>query len=273
MNSCRVFCLANNKGGVAKTATTTSLATLLALAGHRILVIDFDPQANATQGLGCYSNGKTDIFDVLLKDRPVEDAVVASPYGVDILANMKNTTRPLDIFRQQGKENLTLLRNVINSIKDRYDEIFIDTNPSANLLSDMAMIASDYILIPVKQDSSSIDGIYDELQTIKYIKENYNNKLEIKGIFLANVNTRTNLVKIRFDQYTKAFGSQFKPIAIREDNTYSMANASLKPLYFYQKKSNVGNDYIELAQQLGLLSLREFEKLDSDGYVKHTEER
>lgn len=271
MSDCRVFCMANNKGGVAKTATTVSLATLLGLANHRILVADFDPQANATQSLGCYQNGKTDIFDVMLKDLPVEQALYHSEYGVDVLANMKNNTRPLDLFRRNNKESLVLLKDLIASLKSDYDEIFIDTNPAANLLSDMAMVASDYVLIPVKQDSSSIDGIFDELQTIKFIKENYNSKLEIKGIFLANVNPRTNLVKVRLDQYTQAFGSQYKPVIIREDNTYSMANAQLKPIYFYQKKSNVGNDYIELAQQLGLLSLREYEKLDADGYVKHTE--
>lgn len=271
MSDCRIFCMANNKGGVAKTATTTSLATLLGLAGHRILVADFDPQANATQGLGCYENGKPDIFDVMLNGKLVSEALVHSQYKVDVLVNMKNTTRPLDVFRQQKKENLVLLRDLLEPLKDSYDEIFIDTNPAANLLSDMAMVAADYVLIPVKQDSSSIDGIFDELQTIKYLKENYNSKLEIKGIFLANVNPRTNLVKVRLDQYTQAFGNQFKSVAIREDNTYSMANANLQPIYFYQKKSNVGNDYIDLAQQLGLLSLREYEKLDADGYVKHTE--
>ncbi len=271
MSDCRIFCMANNKGGVAKTATTVSLATLLGLAGHKILVVDFDPQANATQSLGCYENGKTDIFDVMLNDKPISEALVHSQYKVDLLVNMKNTSRPLDVFRHKQKESLVLLRDLLEPLKSSYDEIFIDTNPAANLLSDMAMVAADYVLIPVKQDSSSIDGIFDELQTIKYIKENYNSSLEIKGIFLANVNPRTNLVKVRLDQYTQAFGNQYKPVIIREDNTYSMANASLQPIYFYQKKSNVGNDYIELAQQLGLLSLREYEKLDADGYVKHAE--
>lgn len=271
MSDCRIFCMANNKGGVAKTASTISLATLLGLAGHRILVVDFDPQANATQGFGCYDGKHTDIYDVLLNDGDLSDALIHTKYGVDIVCNMKKVSRPLDKFRQTNKENLTLLKNSLKLFKSAYDEIFIDTNPAANLLSDMAMVASDYVLIPVKQDSSSIDGIFDELQTVKYIKENFNSNLEIKGIFLANVNPRTNLVKIRLDQYTQAFGNQYKPVIIREDNTYCMANASLQPIYYYQKKSNVGNDYIELAQQLGLLSLREYEKLDADGYIKHLE--
>ena len=152
-----------------------------------------------------------------------------------------------------------------------YEFILIDTNPSDNDAADNALLAADELLIPIQEEGQSSDGASDELKKVQFIRDNYKGNYEVLGLFLCNVNPRTNLTKHRKKMNTEAYGDKFFQTHIRRDNLYTNSVSFYEPIYFIQKKSNVGTDYINLALESGLITKSEYRKLDSLGYIIHTD--
>ena len=273
--SCRVIAFANRKGGSAKTGSAVSFATLLSILGHKVLVIDSDPQGNSTEILDCFfQNNESipDYSDVLLgKCDDIHDAIQHSRFGMDVLVNEKKITKLSDAFIRAGFDSLTVLNEVIEPLRDEYEFILIDTNPSDNDAADNALVAADELLIPIQEEGQSSDGASDELRKVQYIRENSKENYEVLGLFLCNVDPRTNLTKYRKKMNTEAYGDKFFQTHIRRDNLYKNSVSFYEPIYFIQKKSNVGTDYINLALESGLISKSEYKKLDNLGYIIHTD--
>lgn len=263
-----VLTMQNRKGGVAKTTSVVHLATVPALAGKKVLAIDMDPQGNTSQVFMAMREGEKDISDLLFFDAKIEDIIVHSKYGVDVLPNNKKIQRPDKFFYQSGRKDkdLLLLRNAIESVRNDYDLIIIDNNPSADTFSDMSLIAADYVLIPVDSANFSYDGIQDELQDFYNIKENFNDDIELLGVLLAHIKPQTKLLRTQHDAYDKIFDSLLLKAVIRDDNQIAEALARYMPVYFYNKKTNAGADYIEVAKQIGIISLDEYTEL-SRSYI------
>ena len=278
-NPCRVIAFANRKGGTAKTGSTVSLATLLAILGHKVLVVDSDPQGNSTEILDCFPEDQDsrdslkDYSDVLLgRCSDVHDAIQHSRFGMDVLVNEKKVDQLSDEFVEYaGRGNRLVLNKILEPLKDEYEFIFIDTNPADNCAADNALVAADGILVPIQEDGQSSDGATDNLKKAQFIRDNYKEDYRVHGLFLCNVDPRTNLTKYRKKLNAEAFGDIFLTTHIRRDNLYKNSASFYEPIYFLQKKSNVGTDYINLALELGLITKSEYKKLDGLGYIVHTD--
>lgn len=279
-DSCTTYVIGNRKGGSSKTGTTVSFATILSIIGYEVLVIDSDPQSNTTQILGCYfgeSDDKGyDYSDVLLGKCNIKDAIIHSPYGPDVLVNEKKIDRLSDAFIEYKYEYLkpnnintgTVLANAIDEIKDLYDYIIIDTNPSDSEAGDNALIAADKLIVPVQEEGASNDGLQDELDKVQYVQDNYNGDFEIAGVFLCNIDPRqTNLYKQRRALLEESLGDVFKKTAVRSALLYKNSSSFYRPIYFLEKKSKIGTDYINLALELNLITRSDYDLLAKQGYI------
>ena len=187
----KIIAVVNQKGGVGKTTTAVNLTAALHDLGLRVLLCDFDPQANATSGLGLDKRKcKYSIYDVLINDVPAEDAIVATPYG-DVLPSASDLAgATVELISAQHRERQ--LDMALNGIKERYDLIFVDCPPSLELLTLNALCAADGILVPVQCEYFALEGLSDLMATLRTVKRRMNPRLEVFGVALTMFDGRTN---------------------------------------------------------------------------------
>lgn len=272
----KTYCISNRKGGVGKTTTTVNLGTVPALAGKKVLIIDMDPQGNATQTFRCNNyedENQADINDVLFNGVDIHKAIVHSEfYGIDVLPNNKKVRNPGEYFndlyeKSERDSHKIVLRDALHAVADEYDYAFIDTNPSGGTMVDIQLTASDYVLIPVDVSGYSSDGISDELEDFYNVQDTFNPNLELKGVVLGDVNPRTNLTATRQQGYGKLLDNLALKTMIRHDGNLQTSSSLYEPLFSYKKKVNGCSDYINLAYELGIISYEECELLKKE-YVK-----
>ncbi|NLD17649.1 MAG: ParA family protein, partial [Tissierellia bacterium] len=184
----------NQKGGVGKTTTAINLAAGLGRRNKKVLLIDLDPQGNATSGLGIDKESiELNVYDAIHNETPMEDIVIETngknlwlvPSDIDLAG--------LEIELAQSNDWHRLMENALLGIKDSYDIIIIDCPPSLGILSIMSLIASDYVLIPIQSEFYALEGTGQLLETIKMVQENYNPNLEILGVVMVMHDSRTRL--------------------------------------------------------------------------------
>ena len=187
----KIIAVVNQKGGVGKTTTAVNLTAALHDLGLRVLLCDFDPQANATSGLGLDKRKcKYSIYDVLINDVPAEDAIVSTPYG-DVLPSASDLAgATVELISAQHRERQ--LDMALNGIKERYDLIFVDCPPSLELLTLNALCAADGILVPVQCEYFALEGLSDLMATLRTVKRRMNPRLEVFGVALTMFDGRTN---------------------------------------------------------------------------------
>lgn len=258
-----ILCAFNKKGGVGKTTSCVELACIPALVGKRSLIVDMDCQGNSSQVYRAFNEDNPDITDLLFGSATIDDVLVHSDFGVDVLPNNKHVKRPDQFFYGNGyqEKDLYRLKEVLDKIKTNYDTIIIDNNPASDSFSDMSLIASDYVLIPVDSANFSYDGISDVIEDYYRIQSDYNSELQIIGVLLAHVKARTTLVKQKYSAYDSMFQNIALKSVIRDDNNIAESLSRYMPVYFYDKKTNAGTDYINVAQQLSLIDLDDYKKL------------
>ena len=187
----KIIAVVNQKGGVGKTTTAVNLTAALTEAGKRVLMCDFDPQANATSGLGLDKRHlKHSVYDVIINEINAKDAIVKTKYG-DVLpstadlagAGVELVTWPSPNFR---------LRDALETVKDQYDLIFIDCPPSLELLTLNSLCAADGIMVPVQCEYYALEGLTDLMTTLRMVKKRLNPRLEIFGVALTMFDGRTN---------------------------------------------------------------------------------
>jgi len=187
----KIIAIANQKGGVGKTTTCVNLAAALTEAGQRILLCDFDPQANSTSGMGVDKTVSKGIYDALIGEVPVEDALVHTKYGDVLPSNKALAGAGIELIGMERRE--FLLRDALDKVKDRYDFLFIDCPPSLELLTLNALCAADAILVPVQGEYYALEGLSDLMNTVRIVRRSLNPRLELDGVLLTMFDGRTNL--------------------------------------------------------------------------------
>ena len=247
----RVFAIANQKGGVGKTTTAINLAASLAANDLRVLVIDSDPQGNATTGLGVAKNtGRPSMYDVLLGGASAQDAIVATDFeGLHIITADKNLVGAnLELVDLPNREHR--LRERIAGIRDSYPFVLIDCPPALDLLTLNALIAADAVLVPIQCEFFALEGISELMDTIDRIRDSFNHSLEIAGILLTMYDDRTNLTRQVASDLREFFGDQVFRTSIPRSVRLAEAPSFGKPILTYDPRSRGAESYIRLAKEI-----------------------
>ncbi len=246
----KIICLANQKGGVGKTTTAINLAASLAFSGCEILLVDCDPQGNATGGLGVdkQSLGKT-LYDLLINETPWEAAVRPSGIaGLSILpANIELIGAEIELVPVVSRE--TLLAKALAPLRSRFDYIFLDCPPSLGLLTVNALTAADAVLIPLQCEYYALEGLSQLVQTIRLIKQSLNPKLVVDGIILTMFDVRNNLSHQVVSEVRKHFQKKVFNTIIPRNVRLSESPSHGKPVLLYDKYSKGTQSYLALAQE------------------------
>ncbi len=244
----------NQKGGVGKTTTVINLATALAKKGKRILVIDLDPQGNATTGLGKSNNDEEkSIYNVLIAKTPVQNAVQESSVpGLDLIGSNVNLSG-LEVETANDANRAFLLKEVLTnkneSYFNKYENIFIDCPPSLSLLTVMSLVSADELLIPLQTEFFALEGITQLVKTIDRIKVNLNPELGIRGVLLTMFDKRNKLSSQVDVEARKHFKDKVYKTVVPRNVRLSEAPSHGMPCLIYDKNCSGSKSYISLAEE------------------------
>ncbi len=245
----RVIAVANQKGGVAKTTTAINLAASLAMAEQRMLVVDMDPQANLTSGLGKKGQVPT-IYEALINDAVDPRAFVVST-GIDRLslvgADRHLTGAEIELVSLPERERR--LRKFVDHLRDDYDYIFIDTPPSLGLLTLNALVAADTVLVPINCEYFALEGIADLLATLDRVRVSLNPGLELEGVLLTMYDDRTNLGQEVGRNIREFFGEKVYETVIPRNVRLGEAPSHGLPVILYDARSRGAAAYVALAHE------------------------
>ncbi len=251
----RVIALANQKGGVGKTTTTVNLGAALAEADHRTLIIDLDPQGNATTGLGINSRAlEHSIYDVLLNDVPLEDCIESTSVLNLFLAPASLDLAGAEIELVPAFSREMRLRNAINEVKGDYDYILIDCPPSLGLLTVNALAAADEVMVPIQCEYYALEGLGQLIRNISLVQKNLNTALELTAIVLVMYDGRTRLAEQVSTEVREHFGDLVCRIMIPRNIRISEAPSFGQPITTYDPSSRGAVAYRELAREVHSVS-------------------
>jgi chromosome partitioning protein len=261
----RCVAIANQKGGVGKTTTCVNLSAALAKMNNRVLLVDLDPQGNASVGSGSDPRSlQCSTYDVLVGEASVSQARI-SPEGLgfDLLpSNGDLTAAEMHLMHQEGRE--FALKNAIRDIRGEYDWIIIDCPPSLNLLTLNALAAADSVLIPMQCEYYALEGLTALLDTIEQVRASVNPRLEIEGLLRTMYDVRNNLSSAVSDQLTENFGEQVYRTLVPRNVRIAEAPSYGLPVTHYDPESKGALAYLSLAGEL----LRRHEKKNSERFTQ-----
>jgi chromosome partitioning protein len=248
----RIIAIANQKGGVGKTTTAINLGACLAVAEKRTLIIDTDPQGNATSGLGIDKDEvEKSIYDVLIEGASVEDVIVREvhfPYLDVVPATRDLVGAEVELVNRKSRE--TILRKALDSVRDRYDFVLIDCPPSLGLLTLNTLAASDSVLIPIQCEFYALEGLSQLLNTVTIVQKNLNPALQIEGVLLTMFDGRLNLSRQVADEAKEYFGPKVYRTTIPRNVRIAEAPSFGKPIVLYDILSVGAKSYLALAKEV-----------------------
>ena len=246
-----VICVTNQKGGVGKTTTCVNLAASLAATQRRVLLVDMDPQANATMGCGIDKNAlEYSICDVLLDDLPIADVLQTPPEGgfTVVPSNQELTAAEVELVQRPNRE--FRLRKALEPIVGNYDYVLIDCPPALNMLTVNALTAGDSVLIPMQCEYFALEGLSALIGTIDKIRASANPKLEIHGILRTMFDPRNNLANEVSAQLFTHFGERVYNTVVPRNVRLAEAPSFGRPVLFHDKFSRGALAYLALAGEV-----------------------
>lgn len=248
----RVIAIVNQKGGVGKTTTAINLGASFAVAERQTLIIDMDPQGNATSGLGVSrSSIEKSMYEVLVDREPLESAVLSrihfpmldlAPSDVDLVgAEVELVERP---------EREVLLRRALKPLREKYDYILVDCPPSLGLLTLNTLAAADSVLIPIQCEFYALQGLTQLLNTVRLVQQNLNPRLQIEGVLLTMYDQRLNLSRQVAEEAQEYFGNKVYTVSIPRNVRLAEAPSFGKPIVVYDILSAGAQSYLSLAKEV-----------------------
>lgn len=246
----KVISVANQKGGVGKTTTTVNLATLLAKKGKKVLLIDTDPQGNATSGLGVTKELELSVYDILIGETTFEETVQETAVkNLKVCpSNISLAGAEVELVAMMSREQR--LKTKLDEVKDQYDYILIDCPPSLGLITLNAFTASDSVLIPVQCEYFALEGLGQLLNTVNLVKKHLNKNLEIEGALLTMYDARTNLSNQVVKEVKKYFEDKVYKTVIPRNVRLSEAPSYGMPISIYDPRSKGAKAYEKFAREL-----------------------
>ena len=248
----RIYALANQKGGVGKTTTAVNLAAYLANLGQRVLVVDVDPQANATASLGVDKNQPQDssVYDAFIGDVPLLEVIQPTQQAnLELAASSPQLAgAEIELVSMRGRE--TKLRAALRPVRDRYDYIFVDCPPSLGLLTVNALAAAHGVIIPVQCEYLALEGLTQLMTTIQLVRRSLNPTLQVRGLLMTMFDGRANLARQVRDEVQKHFAGQVFTVIVPRNVRLSEAPSYGLPILAYAPQSPGGQAYQALAQEL-----------------------
>ena len=247
----RIIAIANQKGGVGKTTTAVNLSACIAVKGRKVLLIDIDPQGNATSGLGV-DKRKVDLatYDVIINGENIRDCIV--PTVIDSLmlcpSNIDLAGAEVELVSVISRE--MRLKEAVEKIRDDYDYILIDCPPSLGLLTVNALSAADTILVPIQCEYYALEGLSQLMDTVKIVRKHLNRTLDVEGVVLTMFDARTNLSIQVVDEVKKYFSNRVYSTVIPRNVRLSEAPSHGQPVILYDPKSKGSECYMELAEEV-----------------------
>ena len=258
----KIVAIANQKGGVGKTTTTINLSTILAKKGKKVLMVDTDPQGNATSGLGIDKSVHFSVYDVIINDVEIENTLQTTMVkNLDVCpSNINLAGAEVELVSMMSREQR--LKEKLICVKDKYDYIIIDCPPSLGLITLNAFTASDSVLIPVQCEYYALEGLGQLINTINLVKKHLNPELEIEGALLTMFDIRTNLSNQVVKEVSKYFENKVYKTVIPRNVRLSEAPSYGMPISIYDPKSKGARSYEKFAKEF-------LKKNDEEQKAKH----
>jgi len=246
----KTIAIVNQKGGVGKTTTAVNLAAAVGAKGKKVLLVDIDPQGNATSGMGVEKRQlQSSAYDILINDSKAKDVIKTSKFkNVDILpANMNLAGAELELVEIENRE--TKLKLALAQVKDEYDYIFMDCPPSLGLITLNALCSADTIMVPIQCEYYALEGLSQLMSTVRQVKRLYNPHIELEGVILTMYDGRLNLTQQVVEEVKKFFPNKVFKTVVPRNVRLSEAPSFGQPVMYYDRLSKGSSAYEELAKE------------------------
>ena len=246
----KIIAVANQKGGVGKTTTSVNLSAAFAEMGKKVLLIDCDPQGNATSGLGIEKDGlELSIYDALINDTPMEELIIQTQFGLDVVPSVMDLAgAEVELVNLEDKQYR--LKKSVELVKEKYDYILIDCPPSLGHVTLNALTAADSVLLPLQCEFYALEGLSQLLSTVQLVQEQLNEKLRIEGLVLTMYDSRTNLAEQVVEEVKTHFPDMVYATKIPRNVRLSEAPSFGKPIFAYASSSKGAQAYMSLAEEV-----------------------
>ena len=253
----KVISIANQKGGVGKTTTAVNLSACVASKGKKVLLIDIDPQGNASSGLGVVADENKSIYNVIVDDVEIKNTIKSTMIkNLKVCpANINLAGAEIELVSMVSRE--TRLKTAVDSIKEEFDYIFIDCPPSLGLITLNSFTASDSVLVPIQCEYYALEGLGQLINTINLVKKHLNKNIKVEGVVLTMFDSRTNLSTQVGEEVEKYFGNKVFQTIIPRNIRLSEAPSHALPINLYAPESKGAETYKKLAKELLKLNEKE----------------